>query len=39
MGKKTGMMERWKVGILDKGFFILEVFPSFQYSITPIFFN
>jgi hypothetical protein len=39
MGKKTGMMERWKVGILGKRRLILDLFQSFHYSITPIFFN
>jgi hypothetical protein len=37
MGKKNGMMECLKVGILDKRFFILDLFPSFHYSIIPIF--
>ena len=39
MGKKTGMMERWKVGILGKKLLILDLFPSFHYSIIPIFLN
>jgi hypothetical protein len=35
--KKTGMMEGWKVRILGKKLLILDLFPSFHYSITPIF--
>jgi hypothetical protein len=36
---KPGMMEGWKVGILDKRIFILDLFPLFHYSIIPIFQN
>ena len=39
MAKKTGMMERWKVGILDKRLLIIDLFPLLHYSITPIFLN